>query len=60
MNDATNNDDLEIAARARYLLKMIHVEWSVESDPPEVKKLLQDYETVQSRIGPGRCTVWLT
>lgn len=47
LNEATSDDDLEIAARARYLLRMIRVEWSVESDPPEVKKLLQDYETSQ-------------
>lgn len=42
--DATTHDDLEIAARAKYLLRLIRVDWSMESDPPEVRRLLQDYE----------------
>jgi tetratricopeptide (TPR) repeat protein len=42
--DATTHEDLEIAARAKYLLRLIRVEWTVDSDPPEVKRLLHDYE----------------
>ena len=42
--DATTHDDLEIAARAKYLLRLIRVDWSVESDPQEVRRLLHDYE----------------
>jgi tetratricopeptide (TPR) repeat protein len=42
--DATTHEDLEIAARAKYLLRLIRVEWTVDSDPPEVKRQLQEYE----------------
>ena len=42
---AAVHDDLEIAARARYLLRLIRVEWTVEGDSAEVKRLLKDYET---------------
>ncbi len=41
---ATTHEDLEVAARARYLLRLLRVEWSVASDSPEVKKLLANYE----------------
>jgi tetratricopeptide (TPR) repeat protein len=41
---ATTHDDLEVAARARYLLRLIRVEWTVEGDSPDVKRLLRDYE----------------
>ncbi len=41
---ATTNDDLEIASRAKYLLRLMRVEWTAKNDPPEVKNLLKDYE----------------
>jgi len=41
---ATNNDDLEIAARTKYLLRLMRVEWTAKNDPPEVKEKLKDYE----------------
>ena len=41
---ATANDDLEIASRAKYLLRLMRVEWTAKNDPPEVKNLLKDYE----------------
>jgi tetratricopeptide (TPR) repeat protein len=41
---ATTHADLEIAARARYLLRLIRVQWTTESDPPEVRRLLAGYE----------------
>ncbi len=41
---ATKHKDLEIAARARYLLRLMRVEWTGKDDPPEVKKLLENYE----------------
>jgi len=44
LNDATLSDDLEVAARAKYLLRLIRVEWTQDSDPPEVKRQLKDYE----------------
>jgi len=39
-----NHDDLEIAARAKYLLRLMRIEWTVPDDPPEVKKCLEKYE----------------
>ncbi len=44
LSAATTHEDLEIAARARYLLGLMRVEWVNNSDPPEVKNLLKDYE----------------
>jgi len=41
---ATTHDDLEIASRARYLLRLMRVEWTVKGDLPEVKEILRDYE----------------
>lgn len=41
---ATTDDDLEIASRAKYLLRLMRVEWTAENDPPEVKRCLQNYE----------------
>jgi tetratricopeptide (TPR) repeat protein len=41
---ATTNDDLEIASRAKYLLRLMRVEWMAKDDPPEVKEKLKDYE----------------
>lgn len=42
---ATTDEDLEIASRAKYLLKRMRVEWTVKGDPEEVRKLLADYES---------------
>lgn len=44
LNAATLSEDLEISSRAKYLLRLMRVEWTVPSDPPEVKKFLQNYE----------------
>ena len=41
---ANTSDDLEIATRAKYLLKLMRVVWTDKNDPPEVKRLLTDYE----------------
>ncbi len=41
---AQTHEDLEIAARAKYLLRLMRVQWTIESDPPEVKKCLEKYE----------------
>ena len=41
---ATTNDDLEIASRAKYLLRLMRIEWTAKNDPPGVKALLKDYE----------------
>jgi tetratricopeptide (TPR) repeat protein len=44
LNAATANDDLEIASRAKYLLRLMRGEWTSKNDPPDVKKCLRDYE----------------
>ena len=45
---AATNDDLEIATRAKYLLKLMRVEWTDATDPPEVKRLLKGYEMLDA------------
>jgi tetratricopeptide (TPR) repeat protein len=45
---ALNHEDIEIAARASYLVRAIRIEWTRESDPPEVKNLLSGYEGLDS------------
>jgi tetratricopeptide (TPR) repeat protein len=49
---ASANEDLEIAARARYLLRLMRVE--AKDDPPEVRKLLSDYEGQTTPVRVGR------
>lgn len=41
---ADNNDDIEIKRRASYLVRMMRLASVVDSDPPEIKALLGDYE----------------
>ncbi|MCG2682318.1 MAG: hypothetical protein L6306_01745 [Planctomycetales bacterium] len=45
LDAAADHEDLEIASRARYLLRLMRIEWTTANDPPEVKQCLQDYET---------------
>jgi tetratricopeptide (TPR) repeat protein len=44
LSAAAVSDDLEIASRAKYLLHLMRIEWTAKDDPPEVKKLLKEYE----------------
>ncbi len=44
LSAATTSDDLEIASRAKYILRSMRVEWTAKNDPQEVKVLLKDYE----------------
>jgi tetratricopeptide (TPR) repeat protein len=44
LSTASTSDDLETATRAKYLLKLMRVEWTTATDPPEVKRLLKNYE----------------
>jgi tetratricopeptide (TPR) repeat protein len=46
LHAATTHEDLEIAARARHLLRLMRVQWTVAGDPPEVKELLARYEVL--------------
>jgi len=56
INAATLHEDLEIVARAKYLLRMMQVVWTDKNDPPDVKKLLGDYEgkDVATKLGRMR------
>jgi len=47
---ATTHEDLEISARAKYLLRVMQVAWTGENDPPEVQRLLRDYGYQDIRI----------
>ena len=44
LSAATTDEDLEIASRAKYLLRLMRVEWTLPGDSAEVKKCLRDYE----------------
>ena len=44
LNDAQQNDDIEIALRARYLVRSMRINWSRDDDPPVVKAILRGYE----------------
>jgi tetratricopeptide (TPR) repeat protein len=43
LNDAQHHDDVEIALRARYLVRSMQVRWHHDSDPAEVIRVLKDY-----------------
>jgi tetratricopeptide (TPR) repeat protein len=43
--DAQHHEDLEIAARARYLLRSMRVPWALENDAVDVKNILRNYES---------------
>jgi tetratricopeptide (TPR) repeat protein len=51
---ATNDPDLEIASRAKYLLRLMRVEWTLPGDPPEVKRCLRDYEYENAPLRESR------
>jgi len=41
---AEHHEDIEIAARARYLLRLLEVHWIDEDDPHEVQELLTEFD----------------
>jgi tetratricopeptide (TPR) repeat protein len=43
LNDAQHHDDVEIALRARYLVRAMQVRWHQDSDPAEVIRVLREY-----------------
>ena len=45
LNEAATHDDLEIAYRARYLLRLLRVDLAADNDPPKVKECLKDYDS---------------
>jgi tetratricopeptide (TPR) repeat protein len=47
---AVNHEDIEIAARARYLVRLIRIDWTREDDPPAVKELLKSYDQLTPSV----------
>ena len=43
LHRAQEHDDIEIAMRARYLVRSMRVQWALADDPPAVRKLLVAY-----------------
>ena len=43
--EARQSDDIEIRLRARYLLQSMKVNWALDTDPPNVKKILANYSS---------------
>ncbi|MBL9122784.1 MAG: hypothetical protein JNG90_04070 [Planctomycetaceae bacterium] len=41
---AQDHEDIEIASRAKYLVRLIRVEWTRDGDPPALKQLLDGYD----------------
>lgn len=44
LRDAVENDDIEVALRARYILRAMQIRWVRETDPREVRELLKEYD----------------
>ncbi len=42
------HEDLEVATRVKYLLRLMRVQWTVDSDPPEVKTCMKGYELLDT------------
>lgn len=43
LNEAQHHDDVEIALRARYLVRAMQVQWYQDADPAEVIRVLKGY-----------------
>ncbi|MFP6618638.1 MAG: tetratricopeptide repeat protein [Pirellulaceae bacterium] len=43
LHRAQDHDDIEIAMRARYIVRSMQVQWAFPDDPPAVRKLLSGY-----------------
>ena len=44
LTEAENHEDIEIASQAKYLVRLIRVDWTRDDDPPAIKEILKDYE----------------
>jgi tetratricopeptide (TPR) repeat protein len=51
---ATEHDDLEIATRANRLLHVIRSDWTTAGEPPQVSRLLSDYDALEIGSREGR------
>lgn len=43
LTEAEESDDIEIASRARYLIRRLQIEWATDEDSPQVKELVDRY-----------------
>jgi tetratricopeptide (TPR) repeat protein len=48
LTEAENDADIEVASRARYLVRLMRFEFARPDDPPEVKQALQEYESLDA------------
>ncbi len=46
--DAQEHDNVEVALRAKYLVRGMNIGWVREDDPPEVKAILRGYEAADA------------
>lgn len=53
---AIEHDDIEIATRSRYLVRLIRVDWTRESDSTQVKELLRGYDQLANSDRMARIT----
>ena len=54
LDTATTDEDLEVSSRAKYLLRLMRVEWTTEGDSAEVKNCLRNYESLDGRSREAR------
>ena len=47
---AADHEDLEIATRAKYLLRLIPAQWSIENEPEEVRRYLTYYQSQDREV----------
>lgn len=51
---AADSTDIEVAARAQHLLRMIEIPWAVKGDPSAARRQLEDYESLEDAERTGR------
>ncbi len=52
--DAQEDDEVEVALRAVYLVRSMRVSWIRENDPPDVKAVLRGYEKAKDKERQSR------
>ena len=54
LNAAQHNSDIEVAMRARYLVRRLQVAWSQDTDSAEVKRILKGYSSLSESLRKSR------
>ena len=52
--EAQFHEDIEVAARARYLLRSLGIPWNSDADHPAVRRIFFDYDTLNEPARAGR------